>query len=389
MSLRIAMGSALMAVKGQTAPEVMALYEAAYSLCQDVSDQENMFPALLGLWRFYGGRGDLAKAHELAKQLMRIADASNQAQYRLEAHMAMGNSLFFMADFTQALTHFEHGITIYQARSSQPPNASTIRDPGVVCYSIAALALWKLGFPDQALRRCQAAIALARDLNHPMSRAFAAYQTGMLHQFRREPREVLTHAAEALQLATENELGPWICGQAMVLQGWAKVYLHDGEAGIAEMWRGMEMLASIEAKMPWPLCQLADGYRHMNQPHEALRVLERSSLWTPVEAPCVDRLRGELGLILETSNLSEAESHFLAARERFRQQGARSDELRVAMGLYRLRRRQGHHQVAHDLLMAVYRSFTEGFDTPDLTEARGLLFAGGEPVEASLSPVGT
>jgi predicted ATPase len=48
-------------------------------------------------------------------------------------------------------------------------------------------------------------------------------------------------------------------------------------------------------------------------------------------------------------------------------------ELRAAMGLARLRRNQGRHAEARDLLAPVYGWFTEGIDTPDLKEAEALL----------------
>jgi predicted ATPase len=48
-------------------------------------------------------------------------------------------------------------------------------------------------------------------------------------------------------------------------------------------------------------------------------------------------------------------------------------ELRAAMGLARLRRDQVRHAEARDLLAPVYGWFTEGFDTPDLKEAKALL----------------
>jgi predicted ATPase len=54
-------------------------------------------------------------------------------------------------------------------------------------------------------------------------------------------------------------------------------------------------------------------------------------------------------------------------------QGAKLWELRVATSLARLWAEQSERQKAYDLLAPVYGGFTEGFDTADLKEARGLL----------------
>jgi predicted ATPase len=56
-----------------------------------------------------------------------------------------------------------------------------------------------------------------------------------------------------------------------------------------------------------------------------------------------------------------------------RDQEAKLWELRAAVSLARLRGDQGRCAEARDLLAPVYGWFTEGFDTPDLKEARALL----------------
>ena len=70
---------------------------------------------------------------------------------------------------------------------------------------------------------------------------------------------------------------------------------------------------------------------------------------------------------------AKAQVHFERALEIARAQKARSFELRAAMCLARLWRDSGRRKQAHDLLAPVYGWFTEGFDTPDLKEAKALL----------------
>ena len=48
-------------------------------------------------------------------------------------------------------------------------------------------------------------------------------------------------------------------------------------------------------------------------------------------------------------------------------------ELRATMSLARLWESQGKHREAHTMLSDIYNWFTEGFDTKDLQEAKGLL----------------
>jgi predicted ATPase len=85
------------------------------------------------------------------------------------------------------------------------------------------------------------------------------------------------------------------------------------------------------------------------------------------------RLLGEL--LLKMDKREDAEVEFGQALTLARDQQARMWELRAATSLSRLWRDQGGRDKARDLLAPVYRWFTEGFDTPDLKEAKALLEA--------------
>jgi len=85
----------------------------------------------------------------------------------------------------------------------------------------------------------------------------------------------------------------------------------------------------------------------------------------------IHRLKGNL---LQASNgPEEAEASYLRALDVARNQQAKSFELRAATSLARLWSDQGRRAEAHDRLASVYDEFTEGFDTPDLKDARALL----------------
>jgi predicted ATPase len=89
------------------------------------------------------------------------------------------------------------------------------------------------------------------------------------------------------------------------------------------------------------------------------------------------RLQGEFLLRQEAAEVAcrEAEACFRRALSIAMRQHAKSLELRAAMSLSRLYRRQGRATEAHPLLVETYSWFTEGFDTCDLQEARALLEA--------------
>ena len=78
-------------------------------------------------------------------------------------------------------------------------------------------------------------------------------------------------------------------------------------------------------------------------------------------------------LLLRKGHSETAEELYWKALKIAKEQQAKLWELRAALSLAQLRREQGRHAEAYDLLAPVYGWFTEGFDTPDLKEAKALL----------------
>src|SRR5207249_11394110 len=79
-------------------------------------------------------------------------------------------------------------------------------DPGGVCLSIEAWALWLLGYPDQALTKSREALSLAQDLAHPPTLAFVLSFTATVHHFRQEIQIVQERAEPLVSLSNEQGL---------------------------------------------------------------------------------------------------------------------------------------------------------------------------------------
>jgi predicted ATPase len=128
----------------------------------------------------------------------------------------------------------------------------------------------------------------------------------------------------------------------------------------------LSLLAEVSAKVG----QTAEG---LEAPAEALATMANSRVrWWEAE---LYRLRGELLWLHSAVQPEEAETCFQQALAIARRQQAKSMELRAAMSLARLWRRQGKVTEAQGLLAPIYGWFIEGFDTTDLQEAKALLAA--------------
>jgi predicted ATPase len=183
-----------------------------------------------------------------------------------------------------------------------------------------------------------------------------------------------------MALSTEQGFAYWP-GVATVMRGWVLADRGQGEAGITELRAAMANIRAIgvAAELPWYLALLAGAHATVGQTAEGLDAIAEALTMVAstkerfYEAE-IYRVKGELLLKHRGPNtVTEAESCFRQALDIARVQSAKSWELRAAMSLARLWRDESKQAEARDLLAPVYGWFTEGFDTPDLKDAKALL----------------
>jgi predicted ATPase len=261
-----------------------------------------------------------------------------------------------------------------------------------------------LGYPDQALRRGNEAIALAQELSHRNSVGFALDVAAMIHQLRREWQATQERAEATISIGTEQGFPYWVAQGTMFL-GSAIAEHGQAEKGLELMRRGFAAQRAIGGRILeqyWLALQI-EAHLRVGQVEtgfavlaEAFAVAENGErIW---EAE-VYRLKGALTLPQQgreprrrgsarqnmripeggtvgeahSTRAAEAEGYFQKAIAIARQQEAKSLELRAVMSLSRLWQQQGKKAEARQLLAEIYGWFTEGFDTTDLREAKALL----------------
>ena len=216
-------------------------------------------------------------------------------------------------------------------------------------------------------------------MSHHHSLALTLVWAAWLHQFRREPQAARGHADAAIALCAEQGFPLWM-SMAAILRGWALVQEGRGEEGSAQMRQSLADLRATGAGLWQPtflaLIAEADGRigqaeRGLEVLGEAMAIVERNDERF-YEAE-LHRLKGELLLVSTPTDLSGAERCFRVALEIAERQKAKSLGLRAAMSLARLWVGERRPSEAYDLLAPIYGWFIEGFDTPDLKEAKTLL----------------
>jgi predicted ATPase len=379
LELLLVIGPLLIATKGYAAQEVEQNYSRARTLCQQTREKTQLFLLLWGLWGFYVVRANHQEARDVGKELVGLAHGEQDTTYRMESYLTLGGALFCLAEFVSASEHLEQGAALYEPNKHHSCISLFATDLGVFCSAWGAHPLWHIGYPDRALARSSEAVSLAEKLAHPYSIALALDYSAISHQFRREAEAAHQRAEAAITVCKEYNFAYYL-GWAMIIKGWAVADQGDCEEGTAEIQRGLDTLRITGAKrsLPYYLSLLAEVYGKSGQVEAGLRIISEAF----VEAQNIEerwweaelfRLKGTLLLQQSKSDAKQAKASFHKALDVARRQHSISLELRAASSLYRLGRQQGKQNDANKLLVEVYNRFTEGFDTPDLMEAKALL----------------
>jgi adenylate cyclase len=250
----------------------------------------------------------------------------------------------------------------------------------VSCLTWLSWALWAMGYPDQALQRSREALALAEELSHPFTLAFALGLAAAFHFLRREV-SAAHHRAEAAIVVSSQRGFPLWGAVGKVFRGWALVQQEKSAEGLAEIREGIAFLRASGTRQPLPswLLVFAEACAQSGQVEEGLNLLAEAQAEFADSGGGVGsaesyRLTGEL--LLQTGRGEiDAEACFYQAIEVARRQQAKSWELRATMSLCRLWQKQGRREEARARLAEIYNCFTDGFETPDLREAQAHLEA--------------
>jgi predicted ATPase len=370
--------------KGFAIPEVNSALARAWELCQRVGEAPQLFWVMVYLTVQRVVWGEHQAARETLVRIFELAELAHVPENIAIAHHMMGWLLVCLGEFALALDHSEHVIDLYAPQRRSVTILYGI-DVGTQCLSWTAGALWFLGYPEQALKRSQKALALAREVDHPYSLA-QTQSTGatMVHLYRRDHQAAQALAEESVTLASEHDFR-FFLAQAIMQRG--RVLAEQGrvEEGIAQLRQGLAAweTAGTRYRRPTFLAWLAEAYGKAGQAEEGLIVLaealaqveETGERYYEAE---LRRLKGELLLMQgdkaeAEASFPQAESCFQHAIEAAQRQQAKSWELRATMSLARLWQKRGRTDEARQMLAEIYGWFTEGFDTLDLKEAKALL----------------
>ncbi len=234
-------------------------------------------------------------------------------------------------------------------------------------------------FRTRALAHSNAAVTEAQRLAHPSSLAVSLAIGARVASLVGDDA-LLSQWVEQLLAVTTAQGFPHWGAQGTIYHGWVKVRNGDVTEGMSLLRRGSTAYRTTGAQgnMPYHIALLIPAYEIAGQVEEGLpllddafEIVERTGeRWVAAE---LYRHKGQL--LLRHGHSEAAEELYRKALSIAEEQEAKLWELRAAASLARLRRDQGRRAEARDLLAPICGWFTEGFDTPDLKEAKALLDA--------------
>ena len=381
LDLHVTLAGALTGAKGFAHPEVIEAFNRALKLVTDTAGAGTLlhFSVLYGLYaaNFVGGRP--IPALDQAMEFLSFAESQTESGPLLMGHRVVGTVLALIGDYPAALAHLERAVALYVPEEHRMLAFRFGADIGVSAFSSYALALWNRGYPEQASNAMDEALRHARQSVHAHTLAYALVVVGLTAASARWTPEVEELANEAVALTNERGFA-FFLGWGLVLQGWAIAQRRHGMAAVERIREGLKATEATGAGNYKPLLLglLAEALAMVGDIAEALVVLAEALALAEASGQKgtdaeLHRLRGDLLRRLPDPDLTASEACFRRALAVAREQGTRGFELRAAVSLARSLSAQARRDEARDLLAPVYAWFTEGFDTPDLKEAKALL----------------
>ncbi|MGA9198520.1 MAG: adenylate/guanylate cyclase domain-containing protein [Pseudolabrys sp.] len=376
VDIQLALGIPLIAVRGYTSAETREAFSRALNLCQRLGNIPEYFQALFGRWGHSWMSGKNDEALSMADEFLSQSRASSDPALPMVAHRVMGSTLLTIGEFQSSANHFEETIRLSTSKGKQSLYNLYMVEPQAASLLLLSWDLWFLGYPDQSLSRVSEALALAQDLGHPYTVAFAHYMTSVVHLLRGDATRAFASAEKSFEISQEQRFSLYEI-LSRISRGRAVGNLGRLGEARAEIALGIEEARrkGIGFMLPMMDSWLADIHTKAGENAHALAIVEQALTnindvtgrsWESE----LHRQRAQILLTLNPSRASKAESYLKKSIEVARSQSAKSLELRAATSLAELWRTQGRFDEARTLLEPICSWFGEGAETTDLRLAR-------------------
>lgn len=385
LQLQLLLGQATIPLRGYSHSQTLAVFMHAQELVDAIGDTPQRFAVSYARWVAYYVRGEHSKAFEIAQDICQRAAHDGSDSRMLSGLRAMGISKMIMGqpvDAHEIFTQAQKVATAIQNKPRERRIAIAQRfgaDPEIATQFHVALTLWALGYIDQGCALAARTVEAARTMGHVHTLGHALAHGAIVSVVARNADDALRFSVETMAFADEYDMDLWR-GYGAILNAYALVLAGDVTQAVPVMERGLRDLTRTQTGTMVPVHHAVQAYalarvgRFEDAAHEAalvrneLRSGSERYFWTE----CL-RWIGEYLQLLPGEHGVDVESCFVKALEQARSQRALSWELCAAISLAKWWSSRGDRGRATRLLAPLIPRFTEGFGTPVLRDAIGLL----------------
>ena len=369
LALQMALGDVLWSSKSWSHPDASRAYTRALELAQQLGETTQTETVLTARVAFVFGRAQFKLARELAERMLAAAERSRDRASLYTAQTLLGVTLAMQGQYLDANRHLELTRSYYE--ESESGELAWIEVDAEASAAIVALAV---GLPERARQQMREVLRRAGARTDSFAFGLAHFWGGIFCGLIRDPQGAFEHAQALRRLTARQPVwashADLFTGEALTAQGNSLEgvgYLRKASAICEEMGQTMfltfaklgetEFLAG-QGRIDDALALVSDALRDAE---------EFAHLKSPV-------LRRRADLLAQSgADASEVGAAYRAAIDCARGQGAKYYELQASTSYARWLNSQGRSVEAHTLLADIYGWFTEGFDTPALSEAKALL----------------
>ncbi len=356
-----------------------AVLTQALEIAEVLDDTESQ---LRGLWVLFARRfigGDSRVALSLAERFSKVAHRNGIPADILVGDRLIGSAMHYAGSQDKARRYLERVLDLYDPPGNHRHTAWFLHDQRPLTRMMLARVLWLQGLLDEA--RYQATLSLDEATDHRLVVCYAlantvcriALETGDISEFEGS-------LARLKGLVLGNS-GTYWSRWALGLEGEVLIKQGAFSQGVRLLRRALDACNSGDWMLHYPelLGTMAQGLASIGDVAAAATIVDETlaradrhgAQWYVAEYL---RIKGEVILLAGGSqSRSEAEDCFSRGLRIANEQGALFWELRGALTLARLWIGQDRHEDARNVLLPVYRRFTEGLETTDLRSAREVL----------------
>jgi predicted ATPase/class 3 adenylate cyclase len=272
-----ALAAVLHVVNGHAAPATGQAYARARELWEQLGSPSEFIGVPYGQSRYHIFRGELDLAQRLDEDLLQLSRQRNNSAGLVLGYLSSGMNLRIRGKLSLARSHLEELLAL----DDPTLHSSLVNQAGIHpqnnAQSSLALVLLCLGYPDQALSRCDAAIAQARRLGHLPSLAVSLLNSSRVLALLGDDAALEELADQLYAVAAEQGYPVWHA-QGMIYRGWVKVRNADLMQGISLLRGGLAAYRATGAEL-WMhhyITLLAGAREIAGQVEEALALLEEA-----------------------------------------------------------------------------------------------------------------